>query len=129
MIIINKVVLLGRLTKDPIAGNNNCKFTVAVNRIKEGADFINCVAFGKTADVIVQYMQKGSPIAIDGHIQTGSYEKNGQKVFTTDVIVDRMEFVGGGQAKEAAPTKTLDQHLSETIGDGLEMVDSGDIPF
>ena len=62
---MNKVILLGRLTKDPVVGNNNCKFTVAVNRFKEGADFINCVAFGKTADTIAQYLTKGNPIVLE----------------------------------------------------------------
>ena len=109
-------------------GNNNCKFTVAVNRFKEGADFINCVAFGKTADTIAQYLTKGNPIALEGRIQTGSYDKNGQTVFTTDIIVDRFEFVGGGQAKQAAPS--LDQHLKNVLGDDMEIVtDNGDIPF
>ena len=130
---MNKVILIGRLTKDPIPGNNNCKFTVAVNRFKKGeADFIQCTAFGKTAEVITGYMQKGSQIALEGRIQTGSYEKNGQKIFTTDVIVDRMEFIGGGQqsrAEEPTEMPTLDDHLKAQIGDGLEIVDNGDIPF
>ena len=124
---MNKTLLIGRLTKDPIQGNNNCKFTVAVNRMKEGADFINCVAFGKTGDTIAQYLTKGNPIAIEGHIQTGSYQKGDQTIYTTDVIVDRIEFVGGGQAAQTSK-KSLDEHLKDTMGDSLE-VDDGDIPF
>ena len=125
---MNKVVLIGRLTKEPMACNNNSRFTVAVNRMKKDeADFINCVAFGKTADTINQYLTKGSPIAIEGHIQTGSYIKGTETKYTTDVIVDRFEFIGG-QA-QAPAEKDLDAHLKEQLGDGLEVVDSGDIPF
>ena len=102
MIIINKVVLLGRLTKDPelkyAAGSGTavCRFTVAINRQfkKDDTDFINCVAFGKTGETITQYFTKGSKIAITGNIQTGSYDtKDGTKRYTTDVIVETFEFV------------------------------------
>ena len=75
---MNKVVLVGRLTKDPElryaagSGVSTCRFTVAVNRIKKDeADFINCVAFNKPAELIAQYFVKGRQIAIAGHIQTG----------------------------------------------------------
>lgn len=102
---MNRVQLLGRLTKDPelryTTGENAnafAKFTVAVNRKgrDQGADFIPCTAFGKQAEFIVKYFQKGSMICIDdGRINTGSYtNKDGQKVFTTDVIVSSVEFAG-----------------------------------
>ena len=102
MIIINKVVLLGRLTKDPelryAAGSGTavCRFTVAINRQfkKDETDFINCVAFGKTGETITQYFTKGSKIAITGNIRTESYDaKDGTKRYTTDVIVETFEFV------------------------------------
>lgn len=102
MIIINKVVLLGRLTKDPelryAAGSGTavCRFTVAITRQfkKDETDFINCVAFGKTGETIVQYITKGRQIAVTGSIRTGSYESNsGEKRYTTDVIVETFEFV------------------------------------
>ena len=102
MIIINKVVLLGRLTKDPelryaaSSGTAVCRFTVAINRQskKDETDFINCVAFGKTGETITQYFTKGSKIAITGNIRTGSYDaKDGTKRYTTDVIVETFEFV------------------------------------
>ena len=102
MIIINKVVLLGRLTKDPelryAAGSGTavCRFTVAINRQlkKDETDFINCIAFGKTGETITQYFTKGSKIAITGNIRTGSYDaKDGTKRYTTDVIVETFEFV------------------------------------
>ena len=102
MIIINKVVLLGRLTKDPelryAAGSGTavCRFTVAINRQfkKDETDFINCIAFGKTGETITQYFTKGSKIAITGNIRTGNYDaKDGTKRYTTDVIVETFEFV------------------------------------
>ena len=102
MIIINKVVLLGRLTKDPElryaegSGTAVCRFTVAINRQlkKDETDFINCVAFGKTGETIAQYITKGRQIAITGSIRTDSYDaKDGTKRYTTDVIVETFEFV------------------------------------
>ena len=99
---MNKVILIGRLTKDPelryAAGSGTavCRFTVAINRQfkKDETDFINCVAFGKTGETITQYFTKGSKIAITGNIRTGSYDdKDGTKRYTTDVIVETFEFV------------------------------------
>lgn len=112
---MNKVVLIGNLTKDPelnfTAGSGTAvaRFTVAVARMKKGeSDFISCIAFGKTAETIAQYFFKGSKIALEGHIQTGSYDaKDGTKRYTTDVIIDRFEFVGsnkndkGGQVESS----------------------------
>ena len=104
---------MGRLTRDPevrYTANTqtaNARFVVAVNRklSKEKrqeaenngyptADFISCVAWGKTAENIANYFKKGNRIAITGHIQTGSYEnQQGQRVYTTDVVVDSFDFV------------------------------------
>lgn len=100
---MNKVILCGRLTKDPDVHTNgdskNARYTIAVDRPykKEGgqdSDFVSCVVFGKSADFAEKYLQKGIKILIEGRIQTGSYtNKEGQKVYTTDVVVDRHEFV------------------------------------
>lgn len=100
---MNKVELVGRLTKDPdvrTATNTTvARFSVAVDRRyqKEGeqtADFPSCVAFGKTAEFIEKYFTKGMRIGLVGRIQTGSYKnRDGQTVYTTDVIVDEVEFV------------------------------------
>lgn len=126
---MNLVALIGRLTKDPetryTTGDNQmavCRFTLAVDRIgkDKGADFIGCVAFGKTAEVIGKYMSKGRQMAVTGHIQTGSYEKDGQKRYTTDVIVDRMEFVG---SKTEKPQEQME------IPEGFETIDESDVPF
>lgn len=101
---MNKVVLVGRLTRDPevrYGGANNtavARFTLAVDRRfkrenEPNADFINCVAMGKSAEFIEKYFRKGMKVSICGHIQTGSYtNKDGQKVYTTDVFVEEQEF-------------------------------------
>ena len=95
---MNIVMLIGRLTSDPELKQNEkytqCKFTLAVNRLKEGTDFINCIAWNKQAELINKYLKKGSQVAIDGRIQTGSYEGKNGKVYTTDVIVQNMYFIG-----------------------------------
>ena len=101
---MNSVQLIGRLTKDPEVrytdgGASIARFSIAVDRRfkqegGESADFINCVAFGKTAEFIEKYFTKGKKIAITGRIQTGNYtNKDGQKVYTTDVVVKTTEFV------------------------------------
>ncbi len=102
---MNKVILMGRLTKDPIVrysqGENTmavARYTLAVDRRSrrdEGqtADFIGCVAFGKSGEFAEKYLRKGTKIAVTGRIQTGSYtNKEGQKIFTTDVVVEDHEF-------------------------------------
>ena len=102
---MNKVILMGRLTRDPevrYGGANNsavARFSLAVDRRfkREGdeqtADFINCVAFGKTAEFLEKYARKGTKFVVEGRIQTGSYtNKEGQKVYTTDVVCENVEF-------------------------------------
>lgn len=120
---MNKSILVGRLTRDPEVrysqgenANAVARFTIAVNRRfknNEGnydADFINCVAFGKSAEFIEKYFKKGMAIGITGRIQTGNYtNKDGVKVYTTDVVVEEAEFVesknsGGSSASSNVPT-------------------------
>lgn len=132
---MNKVVLIGNLTKDvdlSFAANSGMavgRFQVAVARMKKGeSDFPNCISFGKTAETIAQYFFKGSKIAIEGHIQTGSYDaKDGTKRYTTDVIVDRFEFVGQGkqEQKEDNPFNNGGMNFEED----MMPVDDGDMPF
>lgn len=120
---VNNVVLCGRLTKDPElryapSGTPIVRFTVAVNRNfkREGeqeADFISCVAFNKTAESLANFQKKGNLIAVVGRIQTGSYEKDGQRIYTTDVIANEIQFLeprssdnaqsGGQQQQYNAP--------------------------
>ncbi|MDU3086854.1 MAG: single-stranded DNA-binding protein [Peptoniphilus harei] len=118
---MNSVSLIGRLVRDPElryaqTGTAMCRFTVAVDRRmskqrrqeaqannQPTADFISCTAFGATAELIANYNRKGSQIGIEGRIQTGSYEKEGRTIYTTDVVVNNLTFIGssqgGGQAQ------------------------------
>lgn len=102
---MNKVILMGRLTRDPdiryTQGNEPmaiARYTLAVDRKvrkenEANADFISCVAFGKNAEFAERYLKQGTKIVVEGHIQTGSYtNKEGQKVYTTDIVVESTEF-------------------------------------
>ena len=96
----NLVILTGRLTKDPelkygASGTAYCKFTLAVNRMKKDdpADFIFCSAFGKTAELIAEYVKKGHQLGVQGRLQQDTYEKDGEKVSKTGVTVDKIEFL------------------------------------
>ena len=103
---MNFVALTGRLTADPVISfttGEKCvsRFTLAVSKFGKdaGADFIACVAFGKTAELMEKYCAKGQQIAVTGRINTGSYEKDGHKVFTTNVACDRIEFLSKAEKK------------------------------
>ena len=143
---MNKVILIGRLTRDPemrySQGENPtavARYTLAVNRRFRGegneqtADFISCVAFGKPAEFAEKYLHKGSKICAGGRIQTGSYtNRDGQKVYTTEVVVEEQEFAESRNANSegysaAAPS------ASSTPGDGyINIPDDGideELPF
>lgn len=109
--MINRVVLVGRLTKSPELrktqnGTSVCKFTLAVNRRATGqgqpdADFISCVAWNKTADLMLQYLNKGSLIGIEGRLQTGRFtNNNGETIYTCDVMVDSLQFLDPKKSEE-----------------------------
>ena len=133
---MNNVNLLGRICKDielKYSGSNTafCSFTLAVNRAykKEGqpdADFISCKAFGKTAETIQKYCEKGRQIAVTGRIQTGSYEKDGNRVYTTDVMIDSFYFADSKKSDGQATTVNPDAEPT----DGFYPLDSSDeLPF
>ena len=135
---MNKVILMGRLTKDPeirySQGQDQkaiARYTLAVDRRYANrqdpnavtADFISCVAFGKAAEFAQKYFHKGIKIAVGGHIQTGSYTNNeGRKIYTTDVIIEDQEFAeskGNGQGQQAnTPEPDADGFMQ--IPDGVE---------
>ena len=103
---MNKVITMGRLTGDPkvsetTGGKKIARFTLALDRIGEGADFPNFIAWEKKAEVIEKYFSKGSRIMVIGRIQTGSYtNRDGKKVYTTDVIVEEIEFMDSKKKDE-----------------------------
>ena len=137
---MNKVIIIGRFTRDPeikySTGENataTARFSLAVNRRfknKEGnydADFINCVAFGKTAEFIEKYFTKGMAIGITGRIQTGSYtNKEGQKVYTTDVVVEETEFV---ESKNKGTSDNVPNNNANSNSDFEEAVSDDEMPF
>ena len=102
---MNSTQLLGRLTKDPelkygASGTAFCKFTLAVNRAfkKDETDFINCTAFGKAAETIAEYVRKGDQFAVTGRIQVDVYEKDGEKRYSTGIMVDGFTFISKAKA-------------------------------
>ena len=130
---MNKVILVGRLVRDTetrvTQGDNPTyitRYTLAVDRKfkKDGepsADFINCVAFGKSAEFAEKYFFKGMKVGVSGHLQTSSYtNKEGQKVYTTDVVIEEQEFCESKQASEQ-PTP------SSTVGDGFVKIEDGQL--
>lgn len=142
---INRVQLYGNLTRDPEvkalpSGSQVANFSVATNRTwkdketgkqEEQVEYHNCVAFGRTAEVIGQYMKKGKPILIDGRIQTRSWEKDGVKQYRTEIIVETFQFGpspkdGGSAPRAAAPDEDpLAKEFEEGSGKGSDE----DIPF
>ena len=115
--MINRVILVGRLTKNPEIrktpnGASICKFTLAVSRKvkaqgQPNADFISCVAWNKTADLMYQYLKKGSLIGIDGRLQTGKFtNNNGETIYTCDVMVESLQFL---DKKEEAQNNDVNQ--------------------
>lgn len=137
---MNSVQLLGRLTRDPDVrytdgGSTIARFSLAVDRRfkQEGgeiADFINCIAFGKTAEFIERYIFKGTKIALNGRIQTGSYtNKDGVKVYTTDVVVENVEFA---ESKNSNMGNSNPTPAFTGAGDGFMNIPDGideELPF
>lgn len=133
---MNKVILMGRLTRDVeirySQGENSmaiARFSLAVDRRfrkdgEQGADFINCIAFGKTAEFFERFGRKGTKFLIEGRIQTGSYtNKDGQKVYTTDVVVENAEFgesKNNQQGNDNPPPAPRNNDGFMSIPDGID---------
>ena len=141
---MNKVILMGRLTRDPevryTQGDNAsavARFSLAVDRRfkKDGdqtADFINCVAFGKTGEFIEKYGHKGTKFVVEGRIQTGSYtNKDGQKVYTTDVVVEQVEFAESKASADGNTTNNTSNSNTPTDTSFMNIPDGIDeeLPF
>ncbi len=147
---MNKVILMGRLTRDPEVrysqGENAtavARYTLAVDRRfnrnndEQTADFINCVAFGRSGEFAEKYLHKGTKIAVTGRIQTGSYtNKDGVKVYTTDVVVEDQEFAESKNASQQAGGDYAPAGRTESApmaaGDGFMNIPDGideELPF
>lgn len=143
---MNKVILMGRLTRDPevrySAGDNAmavARFSLAVDRRRRAnggdeqtADFINCVSFGRQAEFAEKYLRKGTKLLVTGRIQTGSYtNKDGVKVYTTDVVVEEQEFA---ESKSSSDNGGFSQSapMPQSAGDGFMNIPDGideELPF
>ncbi len=139
---MNKVTLIGRLTKDPevrySSGSQTAvaRFSLAIDRAKKangedgGTDFPNIVAFGKTAELVEKYVTKGQQIAVEGRIQTGSYERDGVKHYTTDIVAERVEFLGKkDQSLDALPKGIEKAKDEDSVYDVFTNITDDDIPF
>ena len=142
---MNKVILMGRLTRDPdVRYSQNgespmavARYSLAVNRRyhrdnEPTADFINCVAFGKLGEFAEKYLHQGTKIAVTGRIQTGSYtNRDGQKVYTTDVVVEEQEFAES-KASGSRGDAVADGAKADENADGFMDIPEGmdeDLPF
>ena len=145
---MNKVFIRGNLTRDVELrstqnGKQIARFSVAVRRDMKNADgeyesdFLNCIAFGNQAEMINKYFHKGSGIIVLGHIQTGSYEKeDGTKVYTTDIVVENIEFdrkeSKKEETKEETDTEIVQKAMSDdpyiAMGEQIQ-IDNNDLPF
>lgn len=143
--MFNKVILIGRLTKDPESrkttnGNINATFTLAVNRnykTKEGeqeADYIGCSAWNKLADTISKYCTKGMLVAVEGRLQIRNYEKEGTKRYLTEILVENISFLSKTN-KEKEPTDSEivqavmnDEDPFKSLGEEIEIKDD-DFPW
>ena len=146
---MNKVILMGRLTKDAEVrysqGDSStavARFTLAVDRRfkrdnDQATDFINCVAFGKTAEFFERFGRKGTKFVTEGRIQTGSYtNKDGQRVYTTDIVVENVEFAESKSSSEGnsgAYVPVEKPSPSQAVGDGFmnipDGIDEDELPF
>ena len=147
---MNRVILMGRLTRDPNisysqSGDNMAiaRFTLAVDRRgrrqdgaeQQTADFIGCVCFGRSAEFAEKYLRQGMKVAVSGRIQTGSYtDRNGQKVYTTDVVLDDIEFAESKTAEHRnGNTEYYGQRPEpSSAGDGFMNIPDGideELPF
>lgn len=145
---MNKVILMGRLTRDPeirySQGEQStavARYTIAVDRRfrrdgdQQTADFINCVAFGRQGEFAEKYFRKGIKIAITGRIQTGSYtNKDGQRVYTTDVVIEEQEFAESKSASagNAGAAAANENAAGSAVGDGFMSIPNGideELPF
>ena len=140
---MNKVVLMGRLARDPevryTQGDNPtaiARYTLAVDRKfkrenEPSADFINCITFGKLAMFAEKYLHKGTKIAIVGRIQTGSYtNKDGQKVYTTDIVVEEQEFAESKNSGQQSPNQSSNQQsASDNSWMNIPDIEDSELPF
>lgn len=146
---LNKVMLIGNLTRDPElralpGGSKVCSFSIATNRVwkdkngarQESADYHNIVVFGRQAETVAQYMKKGSSILVEGRLQTRSWDDktSGEKKYRTEIVADRTQFgpksgSGGGSVGSTAPAQSSTNEEVDSIEYPEDDINPEDIPF
>lgn len=132
--MINRVVLIGRLTKDielksTTTGKLTTSFTLAVQRDADKADFVPCVAWEKKAELLADYCGKGSLIGVEGRIQTRTYDSNGRTVYVTEVIVNDVNFLSKKEEREEAQGYATPQKVVNPAYDTPFDITTDDLPF
>lgn len=133
---MNKVILMGRLTRDPDVKYNGemciARYSLAVDRRfkrdgEQTADFINCVAFGKSGEFAEKYLRQGTKMVVTGRLQTGSYtDQNGVKRYTTDVIIEEQEFA---ESKKSAEGNAVASPSADSFNNLPGDIEAGELPF
>lgn len=138
---MNSVALIGNLTRDPEVRYTSgdmaiATFSIAINRPPKkdgsdgGADFPRITVFGKQAENVERFLKRGSKVGITGRIQTGSYEKDGQRIYTTDIVADRVEFIGRpAEQTESIPAPHPAHQPIKNDNSAWAAVNDDDIPF
>lgn len=147
---LNKAIIIGNLTRDPEvkslpSGIQVCSFSVATNRVwkdkngakQENTDYHNVVVFGRQAEIVSQYMRKGSSILVEGRMQTRSWESEGVKKYRTEVVADRVQFgprkeggfSSGAPSSSGQAPKEASKKESDAIDYPEEEINPDDIPF
>lgn len=137
--MINRVVLVGRITKDPDLrktqnGTSVVSFTIACNRRVpsqvQDADFISCVAWNKTADFMAQYVRKGALLGLEGRIQTRSYDdRDGKRIYVTEVIADNVQFLESKKQAENVGNEATGALQNNECADYAAEIEADDLPF
>lgn len=140
---MNQVLLIGRLTRDPevrygaASQTAVARFTIAIDRGKDrdgndrGADYPSIVCFGKTAENVERFVKKGQLVGVTGSIHTDSYEKDGKKIYTTEVQAQRVEFLGKSGTSETGNVSQIDENpfAGSDAPEGFKKLTDDDIPF
>ena len=137
---MNSVNLIGRLTKDPDvrygaeSGIAIARFSIAIDRGKtkdgesRGTDFPKILCFGKTAEIVEKYLSKGDQVGVEGSIQTGKYEKDGQTSYTTEVLMNKITFISGNKDKSSKKEDDYQEQFND-VPEGFATLTDDDIPF
>ena len=132
---MNKVFLIGRLTKNPElrstkSGTSVCEFTIAVNRDKDNADFIKCICWNKLAENLSKYQTQGSQISVLGELRVETYEINDKKQYKTYVLCNEIEYLSKIEKDDTNSYKDFGEHIETKFDTGQQIqIEDSDLPF